>query len=61
MHFSQFGKENKLFIGRPKQFFFQSWTNESSFSFSTAQTEKLRKNCGNNWGRQDWLFGGLMS
>ena len=27
--------------------------------FSTAKTE--RKNRRNNWGKQDWWFGGLMS
>ena len=41
-------KDNKLFIG-PKQIFFsQFWTNESLFSFSTAQ---LRKFYGKNWGK----------
>ena len=60
MHFSQFGKKTNFLLVIQNSFF-QSWTNESLFSFSTAQTEKLRKNWGNNWGRQDWWFGGLMS
>jgi hypothetical protein len=42
MNFSQLGKENKLFIGRPKQIFFSSHflTHKKFFSFSIAQTEK---------------------
>jgi hypothetical protein len=31
---------------------------KSLFSFSTAKLRKIR---GKNWGRQDWLFGGLIS
>ena len=60
MHFSQFGKKTNFLLVIQNSFF-QSWTNESLFSFSTAQTEKLRNNRGNNWGKQDQLFGGLMS
>ena len=34
------------------------WTNKVCFLF---QLLKLRKILGKNWGKQEWLFGGLMS
>jgi hypothetical protein len=54
--FEQLKNENKLFIG-PKLRKNLFWTNKK-FLF---QMLKLRKNRRKNWGKQDWLFGGLMS